>query len=150
MKANPEKLRRLETLYDLVAKTESANLRKCVTAVNGLKDARNAQRALILTTHCSNLCRMPSTFDSSEAVFAIAQCDIAMGRIAIMNAALKKHEEQCEIARQKYFASRLKHEQMVCLLKTIDKQAELEAIRKDQADTDEMHLTKCMYKGESR
>ena len=144
MQPRLKRLKRIAALYEVVERTHSVELQRARIVVREAKQAIEAQQMIV---HAAG-------FDGREALVRGDRMGWALAETQQVVAAWKeerleeirlKREELSEVARERYAASRLKNEQMNCVVEGFAARVEKEERRRFQATTDDRFLSRKLW-----
>lgn len=149
MPLDVDALRRLADLYGMIEQQEALFLQKRVRDVVEAKQAIERQCDLIRASIFEERQAMMSG-DRSGLILTAAQKDIESWRRTILEKAAAEREGLREEARNRYFASRKRFEQVERLLQTATIQAAVEQGRREQAHSDDRFLSRKQWRDSKR
>lgn len=141
MQGQLKALRRLARLYDMVERTHAVTLQRCATEVREAERAIELQRAAVRSAAFEG--RAALVLDDRVGwSLAKVQRELARWR----SEGLEHIRAQCEVARvsaqEHYVASRIKSEQMRCVVNDVEERAAIDGGRRSQAESDDRYLSR--------
>lgn len=125
-------LRRLKDLYALQERQYFLELQKSNGEVGRVSKAIDVETELMRSSTLKGS-RAVTAQDRAEAIITAATFQFAMHRRSALEQLLRDRKEQLRAVRERYLASRIRHEKVEVLLHIAEDQARMEQEKKEQS-----------------
>ena len=141
MQGQLKALRRLARLYDMVERTHAGALERCATEVREAEQAIESQHAAIRSAAFEGRAALVLD-DRMGWSLAELQRELAGWRRESLEHIRAQREVARVSAQEHYVASRIKSEQMRCVMNDVAERAAIEGGRRSQAESDDRYLSR--------
>jgi hypothetical protein len=144
MQSRLKRLKRMAVLYAVVERMHSAELQRATGAVREAELAIEAQRTIVRTA--ANDERL-ALVNGDRLGWSLGEThrEMAVWKGGRLEDIRLKREEQSEVVRERYAMSRLKSEQMNCVVESVAAQVEREEARRAQSEADDRFLSRKLW-----